>query len=64
MRLFLLTALCACLPACRFIAAACRFKGLTQLVHVGYGSDKATRHRMPNGFYKFTIHNVKGSRPS
>ena len=26
---------------------------------MGYGSDKATRHRMPNGFYKFTIHNIK-----
>ena len=36
-----------------------KFKGLTQLVHIGYGSDKATRHRMPNGFYKFTIHNAK-----
>jgi len=28
-------------------------------VHVGFGSDKATRHRMPSGFYKFTVHNVK-----
>merc|ERR1712022_46383 len=36
-----------------------KFKGLTQLVHIGYGSDKATRHRLPNGFYKFTISNVK-----
>merc|ERR1719453_2261970 len=36
-----------------------KFKGLTQLVHVGYGSDKATRHRMPSGFYKFIVHNVK-----
>jgi len=36
-----------------------KFKGLTQLVHIGYGSDKATRHRMPSGFFKFTIHNIK-----
>jgi len=36
-----------------------KFKGLTQLVHLGYGSDKATRHRMPSGFFKFTIHNIK-----
>lgn len=28
-------------------------------MHVGFGSDKATRHRMPSGFYKFTVHNVK-----
>merc|ERR1719183_1442948 len=36
-----------------------KFKGLTQLVHIGYGSDKATRHRQVNGFFKFTIHNIK-----
>jgi len=36
-----------------------KFKGLTSLVHIGYGSDKATRHRQPGGFYKFTIHNIK-----
>ncbi|KAL1495636.1 hypothetical protein AB1Y20_016503 [Prymnesium parvum] len=36
-----------------------KFKGLTKLVNIGYGSDKATRHRMPNGFYKFTVSNVK-----
>ena len=28
-------------------------------MRIGYGSDKATRHRLPNGFYKFTISNVK-----
>ena len=32
---------------------------MTQLVHIGYGSDKATRHRMPSGFYKFTVSNAK-----
>merc|ERR1719198_2588140 len=36
-----------------------KFKGLTSIVHIGYGSDKATRHRMPSGFYKFTVSNVK-----
>ena len=36
-----------------------KFKGLTQLVHIGYGSDKATRHRVPSGFYKFIVSNVK-----
>ena len=36
-----------------------KFKGLTSIVHIGYGSDKATRHRMPSGFYKFIVSNVK-----
>ena len=36
-----------------------KFKGLTLLVNVGYGSDKRTRYMLPNGFYKFTVHNVK-----
>lgn len=36
-----------------------RFKGLTKLVNIGYGSDKTTRHRLPGGFYKFTVSNVK-----
>ena len=36
-----------------------KFKGLTKLVQIGYGSDKATRHRMPSGFFKFTVSNVK-----
>ena len=38
---------------------AFRSKGLTKNVKIGYGSDKATRHRMPSGFYKFTVSNVK-----
>jgi len=37
----------------------CRFKGLTKLVNIGYGTDKESRHRLPNGFYKFTVSNVK-----
>ena len=32
---------------------------MTKIVHIGYGSDKATRHRMPSGFYKFSVSNVK-----
>merc|ERR1711935_1076297 len=36
-----------------------KFKGLTLLVKVGYGSDKRTRHMLPSGFYKFVVHNVK-----
>ena len=52
--LFILTLFGLCV-----VLLSSRFKGLTQLVHVGYGSDKATRHRMPGGFYKFTISNVK-----
>merc|ERR1719218_166444 len=36
-----------------------KFKGLTLLVNVGYGSDTRTRHMLPNGFYKFVVHNVK-----
>ena len=36
-----------------------RFKGLTTIVRIGYGSDKATRHRMPSGFYKFIVSNPK-----
>merc|ERR1712194_171527 len=36
-----------------------KFKGLTLLVNVGYGSDKRTRHILPSGFYKFVVHNVK-----
>ncbi len=39
--------------------STCRFKGLTKLVNIGYGSDKQTRHRMPNGFFKFTVSNIK-----
>ena len=28
-------------------------------MQIGFGSDKETRHRVPGGFYKFTIHNIK-----
>merc|ERR1712006_41422 len=33
-----------------------KFKGLTQLVHIGFGSDKETRHSVPGGWYKFVVH--------
>ena len=36
-----------------------KFKGLTLLVHVGYGSDKKTRHMLPDGFYKVVVSTVK-----
>uniref|UniRef100_A0A6U4LKX9 Ribosomal protein L32 n=1 Tax=Phaeomonas parva TaxID=124430 RepID=A0A6U4LKX9_9STRA len=36
-----------------------RFKGNGCVeVKVGYGSDKKTRNMLPNGFYKFLVHNV------
>merc|ERR1712046_387376 len=28
-------------------------------VKIGYGSDKATRHMQPGGFYKFVVSNTK-----
>merc|ERR1712146_451517 len=28
-------------------------------VKVGYGTDKKTKHTLPDGFYKFTVRNVK-----
>ena len=27
--------------------------------NIGYGSNKKTRHVMPDGFKKFVVHNVK-----
>ncbi|KVI03781.1 Ribosomal protein L32e [Cynara cardunculus var. scolymus] len=36
-----------------------KFKGVTLMPNIGYGSDKKTRHYLPNGFKKFVIaHNV------
>ena len=32
-----------------------RFKGSTLCPKIGYGSDKKTRYRMKNGFYKFVV---------
>ncbi|CAK9188573.1 unnamed protein product [Ilex paraguariensis] len=36
-----------------------KFKGCTLMPNIGYGSDKKTRHYLPNGFKKFVVHNVK-----
>jgi large subunit ribosomal protein L32e len=36
-----------------------RFKGTIPQPSIGYGSDKATRNLLPNGFYKFVVNNPK-----
>ncbi|KAI7756066.1 hypothetical protein M8C21_032467 [Ambrosia artemisiifolia] len=36
-----------------------KFKGVTLMPNIGYGSDKKTRHYLPNGFKKFVVHNVE-----
>lgn len=36
-----------------------KFKGCTLMPNIGYGSDKKTRHYLPNGFKKFVVNNVK-----
>ena len=35
-----------------------KFKGCTLMPNIGYGSDKKTRHYLPNGFKKFVVHNI------
>lgn len=35
-----------------------KFRGVTLMPNIGYGSDKKTRHYLPNGFKKFVVHNV------
>ncbi|KAL6181237.1 hypothetical protein ACLB2K_047892 [Fragaria x ananassa] len=35
------------------------FKGVTLMPNIGYGSDKKTRHYLPNHFKKFVVHDVK-----
>mmetsp|Transcript_50532 Transcript_50532/g.109701 ORF Transcript_50532/g.109701 Transcript_50532/m.109701 type:complete len:134 (+) Transcript_50532:77-478(+) len=35
-----------------------RFKGSTLMPNIGYGSDKKTRYRLRNGFYKFVVQSV------
>merc|ERR1712194_388254 len=32
-----------------------KFKGSTLMPSIGYGSNKKTRHRLRNGFYKFRV---------
>ncbi|TPX35077.1 hypothetical protein SmJEL517_g02412 [Synchytrium microbalum] len=36
-----------------------KFKGRIALPKIGYGSNKKTRHLMPNGFKKFNVSNVQ-----
>merc|ERR1711957_24576 len=36
-----------------------RFKGSTLMPNIGYGSNKKTRFRLKNGFYKFLIQTPK-----
>ncbi len=42
------------------IDSRCRrkFKGTTLMPNIGYGSNKKTKHMLPNGFMKFVVHNV------
>mmetsp|Transcript_5261 Transcript_5261/g.8250 ORF Transcript_5261/g.8250 Transcript_5261/m.8250 type:complete len:135 (-) Transcript_5261:83-487(-) len=36
-----------------------RFKSQVKLANVGYGTNKNYRDILPNGFYKFTVSNIK-----
>nr|CAG4652299.1 EOG090X0HTB [Triops cancriformis] len=36
-----------------------KFKGQYLMPNIGYGSAKATRHLLPNGFKKVLVHNLK-----
>ncbi|KAL4185696.1 hypothetical protein AMTRI_Chr10g231970 [Amborella trichopoda] len=35
-----------------------KFKGVTLMPNIGYGSNKKTKHYLPNGFKKFVVHNA------
>lgn len=35
-----------------------KWRGKVSMPNVGYGSNKKTRHILPNGFFKFLVHNV------
>ncbi|MCO5567964.1 hypothetical protein L7F22_021660 [Adiantum nelumboides] len=35
-----------------------KFKGCVLMPNIGYGSNKKTRHVLPNGFKKFLVHNA------
>merc|ERR1711920_55969 len=35
-----------------------KFKGTTRMPRIGYGSNKKTRHMLPNGFYKVKVQQV------
>ncbi|PIK54763.1 ribosomal protein L32e [Apostichopus japonicus] len=36
-----------------------RFKGMMRMPNIGYGSNKKTRHLLPNGFKKFVVRNKR-----
>ncbi|KAL9716202.1 60S ribosomal protein L32 [Leucoagaricus gongylophorus] len=36
-----------------------RFKGQTPMPKIGYGSNKKTRHLLPNGYKKLTVNNER-----
>ena len=36
-----------------------RFKGTVRMPKIGYGSNKKTRHIMPNGYRRLVVKNVK-----
>eukprot|EP00741_Cyanophora_paradoxa_P011305 tig00020554_g10919.t1 len=36
-----------------------KFKGQLLMPNIGYGSNKKTRHMLPNGLYKFALNNLK-----
>ena len=35
-----------------------KWRGKVRMPNIGYGSNKKTRHMLPNGYYKFLVHNV------
>lgn len=35
-----------------------KWRGKVRMPNIGYGSNKKTRHMLPNGFYKFLVNNV------
>merc|ERR1712071_367938 len=36
-----------------------KFKGQYKMPGIGYGSDKRTKHMLPNGFKKVVVNNIK-----
>lgn len=35
-----------------------KFRGKVLMPNIGYGSNRKTRHILPNGFFKYLVHNV------
>jgi len=36
-----------------------KFRGMYKMPNIGYGSNKKTKHMLPNGFRKVLVHNLK-----